>query len=128
VVTAGVVAWAGLTACGATPTSQPPPAQASGESAARDAYLASLHQDVWFDGTDDDVLLRIGVAVCAGLDHDSPVPDMMAMAAAHQIPVEQVRELMRAATQICPQHQDVVEAHLAAGTVPERLRGSGSLA
>ena len=88
----------------------------------RDAYLASIHRDEWFDGTDDNTLLRIGSAVCAGLDHASPVHDIVGMAAAHHIPPKQVRGLMRAAVKICPRHRTAVEAYYTAYPLPHRTR------
>ena len=104
-------ALVGITACGASRASQPPPEPGSGGDIAQDAYLASIHRDVWFDGSDTSTLLRIGTAVCAGLDHDSPIHDIVGMAAANHIPPKQVRAAMQAATKICPQHQAAVEAY-----------------
>ena len=110
-IAATTAALVGITACGASRASHPPPEPGSGGDIAQDAYLASIHRDVWFDGSDTSTLLRIGTAVCAGLDHDSPVHDIVGMAAANHIPPKQVRGLMRAATKICPQHQAAVEAY-----------------
>ena len=120
IVAATAVALLGLAACGATRSSSARPELGSGGVVARDAYLASIHRDVWFDGTDNNTLLRIGVAVCAGLDHHSPVHDIVGMAAANHIPPKQVRELMRAAMKICPQHQATVEACCTARPLRDR--------
>ena len=108
-VAAASVALVGLTACGASRASSPAPVNADVD--VRDAYLASIHRGAWFDGSDDDTLLRIGSAVCTNLDHDSSVEHIVRMAAANHIPPKQVRELMRAATEICPQHQAAVEGN-----------------
>ena len=65
-VVATTAALVGITAYGASRASPPPPEPGSGDAIAQDAYLASIHRDVWFDGTDANTLLRIGNAVCAG--------------------------------------------------------------
>ena len=120
IVAATALALIGLTACGASRASRPPPELSSRDAIARDAYLASIHRDAWFDGSDNNTLLRIGSAVCAGLDHDSPVQDIVGMAAANHIPPKQVRVLMRAALKICPQHQGAVEAYYTARSLRHR--------
>lgn len=110
-IVATTAALVGISACGASRASPAPPEPGSGGDIAQDAYLASIHRDVWFDGSDTHTLLRIGTAVCAGLDHNSSIPDIVGMAAANHIPPKQVRELIRAATKMCPQHQAAVEAY-----------------
>ncbi len=120
IVAATAVALVGLGACGVSRSSSARPELGSGGVIARDAYLASIHRDVWFDGTDDNTLLRIGAAVCAGLDHDSPVQDIVGMAAANHIPPKQVRGLMRAAMKLCPQHQAAVEAYYTVSPLRDR--------
>ena len=113
-VAATAVALVGMAACGTSRAGSPPAEPGGSSVTARDAYLASIHRHEWFDGSDNDTLLRIGAAVCAGLDHDSPVHDIVGMAAAHHIPPKQVRALMRAAMKICPQHRAAVAAYYAA--------------